>query len=238
MLADVMQFLGRALYSSFPLALAASFAWGLMSMILSPCHLVSVPLVMGYLGGNTGDITRGRRFRLALLFALGMTISIAVIGLVTSLLGRLAGDIGPVGNILMAVVLIYVGLSISGLVELPLPGRSGGKLPGGSGVFGAVMMGLVLGAALGPCTFAFMAPVLALMFQLGSQGLAQAILLGGSFAVGHGLVVVFAGSFSDKVQRLLDWSGSSRTARTFRMICGALVILGGLYLLKDVIPGF
>ncbi len=238
MLADVMQALSRALYASFPLALAASFAWGLMSMILSPCHLVSVPLVMGYLGGNTGEMTRGRRFRLALLFALGMTISIALIGLVTSLLGRLAGDIGPVGNILMAAVLIYVGLSISGLVELPLPGRSGGKLPGGSGAFGAVLMGLVLGAALGPCTFAFMAPVLALMFQLGAERLLQAILLGSLFAVGHGIVVVFAGSFTDKVQRLLDWSGGSRTARTFRIICGVLVVLGGLYLLKDVISGF
>lgn len=235
MLGEVMQALTRALYASFPVALGASFVWGLMSMLLSPCHLVSVPLVMGYLGGNSKETTRRRQFNLALLFALGMTVSIAVIGLVTSLLGRIAGDIGTTGNIIMAVVLVYVGISISGLVQLPLPGAGGSRRLTGKGMMGALLMGLILGAALGPCTFAFMAPVLALMFQLGAERLPQAVLLGGLFAVGHGIVVVFAGSFSDRVQKLLDWSGSSRTAKTFRLICGILVVLGGLYLLYGVL---
>lgn len=235
MLADVMQALSSALYSSFPIALAASFAWGLMSMLLSPCHLVSVPLVMGYLGGNSTETTRRRQFNLALLFALGMTISIALIGLVTSLLGRIAGDIGKTGNIIMAVVLVYVGISISGIVDLPIPGTGRSRKLTSKGMLGALLMGLVLGAALGPCTFAFMAPVLALMFQLGAERLPQAVLLGGLFAVGHGIVVIFAGSFSDKVQRLLDWSGSSRTAKTFRILCGVLVVFGGLYLLYGVL---
>ena len=234
MIVELMQTLGRALYTSLPLALGASFLWGLMSMLLSPCHLVSVPLVMGYLGGKSEDISRRRRLNLALLFALGMTLSIALIGIVTSLLGRLVGDIGPAGNITMSVVLIYLGLSISGIVELPLPGTGRRGLPSRKGAFGALLMGFLLGAALGPCTFAFMAPVLALMFQLGSEKLLQAILLGTFFAIGHGVVVVFAGSFTDKIQKLLDWSGNSRTAKTFKTICGLLVIIGGLFLLKDV----
>jgi len=235
MLAELMQTLSRALYASFPAALGASFLWGLMSMLLSPCHMVSVPLVMGYLGSSEQDVTKKRYFILALLFAIGMTISITVIGIVTSLLGRIAGDIGPAGNIAMSIVLVYVGLSITGLLELPLPGRGKGRLPSGRGALGSVVMGLILGAALGPCTFAFMAPVLALMFQLGGESLLKASLLGALFAIGHGIVVVFAGSFTDKVQGLLDWSGGSRTAKVFRIICGTLVIAGGLYLLKGFI---
>lgn len=232
MLTGIMEALTRALYDSFPAALGASFLWGLMSMILSPCHLVSVPLVMGYLG--SGTIERRCRCELALLFALGMTISIAVIGVVTSLLGRIAGDIGNAGSIIMAFVLVYVGVAISGRVSLPVPGISRQHMFTRKGRAGAFLMGLVLGAALGPCTFAFMAPVLALMFSMGSERLLQAILLGCSFAVGHGIVVIFAGSFSDRVQRLLHWSGSSRTAGYFRIICGSLVVLGGLYLLYGV----
>ena len=235
MLSELMQTLSSALYASFPIALGASFLWGLMSMVLSPCHMVSVPLVMGYLASNETRASKRRYLSLALFFALGMTISIAVIGIVTSLLGRLAGDIGSAGNIIISIVLVYVGLSITGLVQLPFSGKGQDKLPSGKGVLGAVIMGLILGAALGPCTFAFMAPVLALMFQLGGESLMKAILLGMFFAVGHGIVVVFAGSFTDKVQKLLDWSGSSRTARIFRVICGVLVVLGGLYLLKSVI---
>lgn len=234
MLADVMEALGRALYESFPIALGASFLWGLASMILSPCHLVSVPLVMGYIGGDPSFSNRRERTKLALLFALGMTVSIGIIGLVTALLGRIVGDIGKIGDITVAVALIYVGVSISGLIELPLPG-AGKSSYRKRGNFGAFSMGLVLGAALGPCTFAFMAPVLALMFQLGSERLGSSILLGLLFASGHGLVVVFAGSFSDKVQSLLNWSGSSRTAQTFRVICGALVVLGGVYIISGVL---
>ncbi len=234
MLADVMEALGRALYGSFPIALGASFLWGLASMVLSPCHLVSVPLVMGYLSGDSRVSTGRERAKLALLFAMGMTVSIAVIGLVTGLLGRIAGDIGRIGDITVAVALIYVGISISGLVELPLPG-TGVSSYRRRGNFGAFSMGLVLGAALGPCTFAFMAPVLALMFQLGSERLGSALLLGLFFASGHGLVVVFAGSFSDRVQKLLHWSGSSGSAKGFRIICGALVVAGGVYIISGAL---
>ena len=234
MLADVMEALGRALYGSYPLALGASFLWGLSSMVLSPCHLVSVPLVMGYLGGDSPESGSRRKVLLAVLFALGMTVSIGVIGVVTSLTGRIAGDIGKAGNIAVAVVLVYVGISISGLLELPLPG-TGRSSYRKRGLFGAFSMGLVLGAALGPCTFAFMAPVLALMFQLGSERMGSAVLLGSMFAIGHGIVVVFAGSFTGRVQRLLSWSGSSRTAKVFRVICGTLVVIGGVYIISRVL---
>lgn len=234
MLADVMETLGRWLYGAFPVALAASFLWGLASMVLSPCHLVSVPLVMGYLSGGSSVSTGRERSKLSFLFALGMTVSIALIGFVTGLLGRIAGDIGKTGNIAVAFSLIYVGVSISGLVELPLPG-AGRSSYRRRGAFGAFSMGLVLGAALGPCTFAFMAPVLALMFQLGSERFGSALLLGLSFAVGHGLVVVFAGSLSGRVQKLVHWSGSSRAARIYRFVCGVLVVFGGLYILIRVL---
>ncbi len=231
MLGDIMNALSHALYGSLPLALGASFLWGLMSMVLSPCHLMSVPLVMGYLQQGEMATNRRRATFLAVLFASGMIVSIAVIGLVTSLMGRIVGDIGTTGNIILAVVLVYVGISISGLVGLPLPGGSSGRGFGRGGAAGAVLVGLMLGAALGPCTFAFMAPVLALMFSLGSERLGQAVALGAFFAAGHGVVVVFAGAFSDRVQRLVSWSGRSRAARWFRGACGLLVVMGGLYLL-------
>ena len=228
-----MEALSHALYGSLPLALGASFLWGLMSMVLSPCHLVSVPLVMGYLQQGETVTHRKRATLLAMLFALGMIVSIALIGLVTSMMGRIAGDIGSTGSIILALVLVYVGVSISGLVTLPLPGVSSGLGFGRRGPMGALLIGLVLGAALGPCTFAFMAPVLALMFSMGAERLAEAVALGAFFAVGHGLVVVFAGAFSDRVQRLVSWSGRSRAARWSRRICGLLVVLGGLYLLYN-----
>ena len=230
-MAELLESLGRALYESYPVALGASCLWGLMSMVLSPCHLVSVPLVMGYLSSDSGCFSRRSRFIHALAFAAGMTFSIVLIGLITLLLGRIAGDIGSTGNIVLAVMLMYVGLSLTDLVNLPLPGISKSPEAGEKGAWGALVIGLILGAALGPCTFAFMAPVLALIFSLGTERLGMALLPGILFAAGHGIVVVIAGTYSDKLQGLLRWSGSSRTAAIFRVVCGSLVILGGLYLL-------
>lgn len=234
-MAELLESLGRALYESYPIALGASFLWGLMSMVLSPCHLVSVPLVMGYLSSDSSCSSRRSRFVHALAFAAGMTVSIVLIGLVTLVLGRIAGDIGSTGNIVLALMLMYVGLSLTGLVNLPLPGVSKSPGAGEKGIWGALVIGLILGAALGPCTFAFMAPVLALIFSLGTERLGMALLPGILFAVGHGIVVVIAGTYSDRLQGLLNWSGSSRTAGIFRIVCGSLVILGGLYLLLKAV---
>ena len=230
-MAEMLSSLGEALYESYPLALGASFLWGLLSMILSPCHLVSVPLVMGYLNRDSSSRSMKSRFVQALVFAGGMTVSIVLIGFITILLGRIAGDIGSIGNTVLALMLVYVGLSLTGLISLPLPGVS--RTPGGKGkgLSGALVIGIILGAALGPCTFAFMAPVLALMFSMGTERLGMALLPGVFFAAGNGIVVVIAGTYSDRLQGLLNWSGSSRTAGVFRIVCGSLVILGGLYLL-------
>ena len=41
--------LSKALTESFWIAVIGSFAWGILSIILSPCHLSSIPLVIGFI---------------------------------------------------------------------------------------------------------------------------------------------------------------------------------------------
>ena len=41
--------LTEALYGSYSLALLAAFVWGILSILLSPCHLSSIPLIIGFL---------------------------------------------------------------------------------------------------------------------------------------------------------------------------------------------
>lgn len=223
--------LSDALSCSPILAVAAAFIWGVLSMVLSPCHLVSIPLVFGCIMRSRGfDAGKAVPMKVALLFSIGMTISIAVIGVATNLLGRLAGDVGPLGEGILAVILIVVGLSIAGLYQLPVPGLNKGGVGGGSP---ALLLGIVFGAALGPCTFAFMAPVLAVMFSLDST--AKALILGLSFAVGHAGIVLLMGAFAGRIQRVVDWSGQSTTARWLRILSGVLVSLGGIYLLVRIL---
>ena len=108
--------LGRAVEGAAHVALAASFAWGVLSIVLSPCHLASIPLIVGFVNGQ-GRMTTRRAFFLSVLFSLGILVTIAAVGVVTAAAGRIIGDVGRVGNYVMAAVLIVVGLIL--LQDLP-----------------------------------------------------------------------------------------------------------------------
>ena len=214
------------------LAVAASLIWGILSILLSPCHLVSIPLIVGYVERQS-KAAGGSPVALSALFSTGMILAIAVTGLVTGLLGRIIGDIGTLGYVVLSLAVIYAGLSIPGWVPLPLNGADTSrhaKRVGGSR-WGAFLLGMIFGAALGPCTFAFMAPVLGLILSVSSQNLLLAVLLGLAFAVGHGGVVVLAGAQTGRIEKLAGWSGRSRAARRVKTFCGLLVISGGMYLM-------
>ena len=90
---------------------------------------------------------------------------------------------------------------------------------------------LVFGIALGPCTFAYMAPMLAVTFKLASTNLSYGIILLLLYGVGHCSVIVLAGTFTEVVQHYLDWNEKSKGAVALKKICGTLVLLGGLYLI-------
>ena len=107
--------LSELMAASFGLAVLASFFWGILSILLSPCHLSSIPLVIGYISSHETKSTR-RSFSLALVFALGILITIALVGVVTASLGRLIGDVGLWGNILVAVVFIVMGLYLLDII--------------------------------------------------------------------------------------------------------------------------
>jgi cytochrome c-type biogenesis protein len=210
-------------------ALAAAALWGVLSIVLSPCHLASIPLVVGFIQGQ-GRATPRRAAWLATLFATGILITIAAIGVGTALAGRLLGDVGSFGNVLAGIVFLLVGLVLLDIVNLPLPAARAVSLKR-RGALAALLLGLVFGSALGPCTFAFMAPMLAVTFKVsGTNALWGAVLLA-AYGVGHCAVIVAAGSSTAWAQRVLDWNEASPTGRLLKRLCGALVILGGLYLL-------
>jgi cytochrome c-type biogenesis protein len=232
LLRELFTGLTELLYGAPLLALAAALAWGVLSILLSPCHLVSIPLVIGYVERQS-RAAGSNPVALSAVFSSGMILAIALTGLVTGLLGRMMGDIGTPGYVLLSLAVIYAGLSILGIVPLPLSGADTGRHArrlGGSR-WGGFLLGLIFGAALGPCTFAFMAPVLGLILALAGENLLLAVGLGAAFAVGHGGVVVLAGSQTGRIEKIAGWSGGSRTAAWIKRISGTLVVAGGLYLL-------
>jgi cytochrome c-type biogenesis protein len=99
------------------------------------------------------------------------------------------------------------------------------------GPLAAFILGLVFGIALGPCTFAYMAPMLGVTFKLAATNLPYGVLLLTAYGVGHCSVIVFAGTFSEAVQRYLNWNERSRGPAAVKKVCGILVLLGGLWMI-------
>jgi len=211
------------------LALGAAVVWGILSIILSPCHLASIPLIVGFISGQ-GQISTRRACWTATLFAVGILLTIAAIGALTAAAGRLLGDVGRYGNYFVALVFLVVGLHLLGVIPLPFagPGRVGWKR---KGLFAALILGLVFGVALGPCTFAYMAPMLAVTFKLAKTAPVYGASLLLAYGVGHCAVIVLAGTFTGIVQRFLDWNENSKGVAVLKAACGALVVLGGLWMI-------
>jgi cytochrome c-type biogenesis protein len=221
--------LSRAVEGQPPFALAAAFAWGLASLLLSPCHLASIPLVVGFVNGQ-GQASPGRGAAIAGLFSIGLFTSIGAIGAVTAAAGRLMGDVGIWANYLVAVVFFVVGLSL--LDVLPL----GWSVPDstrfrGRGLLAALVLGLVFGVALGPCTFAYMAPMLGVTFAVASTHTLYGVLLIAAYGVGHCSIIILAGASTSWVGRYLRWTSASRGAAYLRYASGLLVLAGGVYLI-------
>lgn len=221
--------LSNALAGAPIVALAAAFAWGVLSIVLSPCHLASIPLIVGFLQSG-GAVTARRAAGLSTLFALGILGSIALIGAVTAAAGRMLGDLGAWGNYAVAAVFLVFGLHLLDLLPIPDGWRPAPNQPR-RGALGAWLFGLVFGVALGPCTFGFMAPVLGITFGLANTAALFAFGLLLLFALGHCAVIALAGVSSSWVQRWLDWQHGTPGAKWLRRGCGVLVLAGGGWLI-------
>lgn len=157
-------------------------------------------------------------------------ITIAAIGTITAAAGRIMGDVGPYADYLVSIVFFLIGLHLLDVIRLPFAGL--GKVNyKRKGVLAAFVIGLIFGIALGPCTFAFMAPVLAAVFKVATTDFAYAVVLLLLFALGHCAVIVVAGVSTGLVQRILNWNEKSGGGGFLRKVCGGLVILAGLYML-------
>ncbi len=230
MIVELFSRLSQMLNASWGIALTASFVWGILSIILSPCHLSSIPLIVGFID-EQGRISTKRAFIISSLFSFGILLTIGLVGLVTGLLGRLLGDIGPYGKYIVSVVFFIVGLHLLGIIPMPFAGSAAQPGFKKKGLIAAFILGLIFGMALGPCTFAYMAPMLGVAFNVAATNLLYAMTLILAYAAGHISVIIFAGTFTEVVQQYLNWNERSKGIEIVKRVCGILVIAAGFYMI-------
>ena len=208
------------------LAVLAVFIGG-ATTASNPCVLAMIPLLMGVVaGGEVTSIKKSLGF--SALFVLGLSITFAILGLISALMGKMLGDVGAFWKYLVAGVCLIMSFHLLGLfkfnINLPQPMnvRRGGPV-------GAFLLGLLFGVVSSPCAVPILAVLLA---YVGSQG---NVVYGGFllliYALGHSALILVAGTSMGAAKRLIESKGLRRTNLVLQRIAGVIVILVGAYFL-------
>jgi cytochrome c-type biogenesis protein len=212
------------------LAVPVVFLGGLATA-LNPCVLASIPLAIGFVGGYATGRSKSYAVLLALFLFLGIAAAFTVLGIVASLAGTLFGTTSKVWPILIIIVCAVMGgqILLFPNFEIPMPR---GFTPKAGGIFGAFLLGALTGVIATPCAM----PVLAVVLTyVASKGI---IFYGGlllfTYALGHSLLVLVAGSSIGIAEAMVNSKGLKKASTILKKASGVLLLLVAAYFLYDI----
>lgn len=209
------------------LAIAAVFAGGALTAS-NPCVLVMIPLMMGVIAGQRSAKPSPLRALLySTVFVAGLGLMFTIMGVFAALAGTLYGEVSPRWNWVVAVVAVAMGLHLAGIIEVPMP-RALHFQTRATGVLGALVMGLAFGVVSAPCA----APILIVLLTYlasANASLAYGALLLFVYALGHGVLVIIAGTSMGAARALIESSKVRATTEVLRRVAGAVIVVVGVY---------
>lgn len=213
------------------IAALGAFFWGMISVVFSPCHLASLPLIIAYVGGQEKAVRPHQAGTYSLAFTFGLFVTIALIGVVCILLGRMLGDIGNYWQVPVGLILIWVALGMLGVEKCSMTGNNLLSRLNLKGMKGALVLGLAYGVLSGSCTFGFIAPILAIITI--QKMVINGVILILLFALGQCLPIFIAASSTAAVRKVIENQSWQSGGQWFRRGAGVLIGLLGLYFISN-----
>jgi cytochrome c-type biogenesis protein len=230
MLESIFVIVNEWIVGGTAIAALGCFLWGMISVVFSPCHLASIPLIVAYVGGQQQLLKPREAGFYSVAFSSGLFITIALVGIICALLGRMLGDVGNYWQVLIGLILVWVALGMLGVEKCSVSGSLLYRL-NFRGLLGAFGLGLVYGILSGSCTFGFIAPILAIITV--QKQIATGILFILLFAIGHCLPIVVAGSSTAAVKKVMENSTWQGAGIWFRKGAGAIIGFLGFYFIVN-----
>lgn len=197
-----------------------TFLEGLISFV-SPCMLPMLPVYVSYFAAGS-DKKRANLFR-ALAFVLGFTAAFCLMGLFAGTLGSLLLRYQRRVSLICGLIVILFGLSYLEIIPLPyFKGMSSGRSV--TGIFSALVFGLVYSVSLTPCVGAFLGS--ALMLASSSGTALQGLLLLVCYSIGLGLPFLISALLLEQLSGVFRWIKSHYSV--INRICGGFLIVIGL----------
>ncbi|GAB6061914.1 cytochrome c biogenesis CcdA family protein [Deferrisoma palaeochoriense] len=212
------------------LAFVAVFVGGALTAS-NPCVLAMIPLVIGFVGGYEGISGWKRSFGFSLVFVFGLAVSFTVMGVIAVSLGRLFGDVGRFWPWVIAAVCFAMAAHLWDLWTFSVPEGLARYRPKHAGVIGAFTLGLLFGLVSAPCA----APILVVVLTyIASQGnLPYGLALLWTYAVGHCILIVAAGTSMGVAKQLIQSRGLGRVNWVLKRVAGVLIAGVGVVILVN-----
>jgi cytochrome c-type biogenesis protein len=211
------------------LAIPVVFLGGLATAA-NPCVLASIPLAVGFVGGYAPGRGKGYAFLLAFCLFLGLAAAFTVLGMIASLAGTLFGTTSIFWPILIAAVCTLMGAQILLFPSFELPMKR--ALPKVGGIVGALLLGALTGLIATPCAMPVLVVLLSYVAAKGN------LLYGGlllfTYALGHSVLMLAAGTSIGLAQSLVESRGLQRLSLVLKRASGVLLLLVGAWFVYDL----
>lgn len=204
-----------------------------MASFLSPCVLPIVPGYVSYFSGHTKQgtteqrIPRLRILALSCAFVFGFSIVFIAMGASLSLLGQVLLSYRYELNIVAGVIVVLAGLSVLGLLRLPMRLQQYYVFQPSDkevGLGRAVVIGLAFGFGWTPCIGPVLAGILMMGASTASAGTATVLL--GVYALGLGVPFVLAAYFMTPFMQRM--ARIKRVGVYVRWFSGVVLVIMGI----------
>ena len=223
---EILSKMSELLKNNYWIAPAISFFAGILTSF-TPCSLTSIPLVIGYVGGNGTNNTK-KAFKLSVIFAIGMAITFTILGAISSMLGRIMQGGGKFWYIILGIVMIMMALQtfevFTFIKSTNLQTKSAKK-----GYIGALISGILGGVFSSPCSTPILVALLALVAK--SANIFWGIFLLLLYSIGNSILVIIAGTSVGTLRKITQSEKYGKISIILKYFMGIVILIIGLYLL-------
>jgi thiol:disulfide interchange protein len=224
----------------------SSFIWLAITLgalsLLTPCVFPMIPITVSYFTNHAGS-NRAKSIKLATVYSLGIIGTFTILGMLLAIFVGAAGinlfAANPYVNLLITGIFLFFAFNLFGAYEITIPTGILTKLDNltrskegdGSGIVGALLMGLTFTLTSFTCTSPFVGTILV----SASQGSWQMPLLGmlafsSVFALPF-FVLALVPQYVSSLPRAGGWMNSVKVAMGFLEVAAAMKFISNVDLI-------
>jgi thiol:disulfide interchange protein len=223
-----------------------SFIWLAVSVgalsLLTPCVFPMIPITVSYFTNHPSH-TRGKAIRLAAVYSLGIIATFTLLGMLLAVFVGAAGitlfAANPWVNLLVTCIFLFFAFNLFGAYELTIPSGVLTKLDNltrskegeGSGIVGALLMGLTFTLTSFTCTSPFVGTILVSASQGNWQRPLVGMLVFSTIFALPFFILALAPQLASQLPRAGGWMNSVKVTMGFLEVAAAMKFISNVDLI-------